>query len=155
MATAPAVIMLIEDKPDQAETTMTSLRRLSGVREILWLKNVASADTWLSKWSRNRLAEPGVYPQLILLSFDLADGGALDFLRDIKRNPATRRIPVIVLAGGPYDASIAAAYASGANSFMVKPIGSEDIRERLSQFELFWALTEKLPPIVGSHARSE
>lgn len=155
MATAPAIIMLVEDDPGQAEAIMISLRRVPGVRQIIWLKDTTSAEECLERSCRNRLTGLQVYPQLLLLSINLADGGALCFLRNLKMSRLTRRIPVIMLVNTPCDKDLANGYAYGANSFMVKPVTPDGIGERLAEFELFWALTEKLPPIVGGPGRSE
>lgn len=58
----------------------------------------------------------------VLLDLNLPRQGGLDVLAEIKRDPALRRIPVIVLTSSEAPTDIAAAYEGQASAYFVKPV---------------------------------
>lgn len=150
MQSVPATVMLIDDDATLAGATMQSLHAVRGVRQIIWLKDAASTLEYLRHISSNRLCGVGVYPQLILLSVDLAHGRGVDLLRQLKGNLLTRRIPVIMLARVSDNERLASCYAGGANSIIIRPVTVSELKERFAELGLLWALTRKLPPVVGA-----
>src|ERR1700730_11269918 len=61
-----------------------------------------------------------VRPTVILQDLVMPDVNGLDLLREYRRNPVTRAIPVIVLSGKEEPAIKQMAFESGANDYMVK-----------------------------------
>jgi signal transduction histidine kinase len=61
-----------------------------------------------------------VRPTVILQDLVMPDVNGLDLLREYRRNPLTRAIPVIVLSGKEEPAIKQMAFESGANDYMVK-----------------------------------
>jgi two-component system response regulator len=84
-------------------------------------------------------------PQLVLL--DLAVAGAEEALAAAKADPATRRIPFVVL-GGPDrdDEQIARCYDLGAAAYMTKPVTFLDLVEAMKALSNWWLDTVALPP---------
>lgn len=69
---------------------------------------------------------------LVLLDLDMPIIGGLDILRRMRAQPATARIPVLVLTGAEGD-EIQTAMALGANGIFPKPIAAERLLARIRE----------------------
>jgi two-component system, cell cycle response regulator len=70
-------------------------------------------------------------PDLILLDLALPDMSGTEVLRHLRADPATRPIPVVVLAGTPAEADRQLALAAGADDVMAKPVTDDVLLARL------------------------
>jgi len=61
-------------------------------------------------------------PQLILLDIMMPEMNGIEVLRRLKRNPATKGIPVLMLTGQQETTNIEAAFNLGAINYMLKPV---------------------------------
>jgi CheY-like chemotaxis protein len=61
-----------------------------------------------------------------------------EVLRRIRSKSATKKLPVVVLAGTTHDTDISYAYALGANSFVSKPDDFNDLIEQLRLIADYW-----------------
>jgi hypothetical protein len=66
-------------------------------------------------------------------------------LRQLKSHPRLRTIPVVMLTTSAVGADVDAAYAHGANSYIVKPVDFDKFTAVAMQIELYWALLN-VPP---------
>lgn len=64
-------------------------------------------------------------PALILLDLHLPDMSGLDALRELRRQPVTREIPVIVVSADAAESTSARVLAEGATAYMSKPLNLE------------------------------
>ena len=62
------------------------------------------------------------YPRVILLDLKLPKVDGIEVLRQIKSNPRTRKLPVVVMTSSRQDRDIDECYSLGANSYIVKPV---------------------------------
>ncbi len=65
-------------------------------------------------------------PDLILLDLMLPERGGIEVLHDLKNNPATKNIPVIILSALGSDEDIEKATSEGAQDYIVKGMESMD-----------------------------
>ena len=65
-------------------------------------------------------------PDLILLDLMLPERGGIEILHDLKNNPATKNIPVIILSALGSDEDIEKATSEGAQDYIVKGMESMD-----------------------------
>ena len=70
-------------------------------------------------------------PDLILLDQMLPDMSGIDVLHQLKANPATRRIPVVMLSSEPDPAMRLAALQAGADDYLARPIDDQTMMARL------------------------
>jgi two-component system, cell cycle response regulator len=70
-------------------------------------------------------------PELILLDLTLPDMTGSDVLRQLRENPSTAAIPVIVLSGSNDAAARMDALAAGADDFLTKPVPNRILMARL------------------------
>jgi len=62
----------------------------------------------------------------------------MEVLRQIKSDVRTRFIPVIVLTSPHLEKEVSESYQLGANSFFVKGVVPEKVRESIRQLAIYW-----------------
>ncbi len=72
-------------------------------------------------------------PNLIFLDLHLPDIGGLSVLEQIRSNPKTNSIPVIVISADATDVSIRSALALGAQAYLTKPIEFSSLTAELNR----------------------
>ena len=77
-----------------------------------------------------RLAQAEM-PDLILLDLMLPDRSGIDVIRQLKANPLTRRIPVVMFSAEQDAVQRMAALRAGAEDFMARPIDDQTLLARL------------------------
>jgi CheY-like chemotaxis protein len=82
----------------------------------------------------------------VLLDLSLPKIGGLEVLQQLKADPRTRKIPVVVLSSSTQDKDILRTYDLGVNSYVSKPVHFEDFAHVVTQMGLYWMLINK-PPI--------
>lgn len=93
---------------------------------------LAFHQTVLAEDGAQALAEARrVLPELILLDFGLPDMSGVDVLRQLRADPRTRRIPVIVISASPLVEDRLAALAAGAEDFFMKPVDDRVLMARI------------------------
>jgi two-component system response regulator len=139
-------ILLIEDSPEDAELTIRVLKEQNLANRLVWLKNGAAGLDFL--FGRGAYASRNVVevPRLVLLDLSLPKIGGLEVLQQLKANPRTRKIPVVVLSSSTQDKDILRTYDLGVNSYVSKPVHFEDFAHVVTQMGLYWMLINK-PPI--------
>ncbi|MDR3455852.1 MAG: response regulator [Verrucomicrobiae bacterium] len=73
-------------------------------------------------------------PQLIVLDVMMPGLDGLGALRQLKENPATRDIPVVVLSAKGHALTKVEAEASGAALFLAKPFSPNELLEAVQKF---------------------
>jgi two-component system, response regulator len=141
-------ILLIEDNPEDAELTMRSLRKQNLANRLVWVKNGALGLDFL--FARGIYAERNIVdtPRLVLLDLNLPKVGGLEVLQQLKADPRTKKIPVVVLSSSTQDKDILSTYDLGVNSYVSKPVQFEEFAAVVTQLGLYWLLINK-PPQAG------
>jgi two-component system response regulator len=139
-------IVLIEDSPEDAELTIRVLKEQNLANRLVWLKNGALGLDFLL--GRGAYAGRNVVgtPRLVLLDLSLPKIGGLEVLQQLKADPRTRKIPVVVLSSSTQDKDILRTYDLGVNSYVSKPVHFEAFAQVVTQMGLYWMLINK-PPI--------
>jgi two-component system, response regulator len=84
-------------------------------------------------------------PRVILLDKKLPLIDGMDVLRQIRANPRTRLIPIVMLTSSAEDRDIIECYQLGVNSYIVKPVNFEQFSETARQLGYYWLLVNKQP----------
>jgi DNA-binding response OmpR family regulator len=81
---------------------------------------------------REALAMIGVeQPDLIVTEVDLAEGDGISLCADLRRQPQTERLPLMLLSGRASVQDRVAGYSAGADDYVVKPFDSRLLHARL------------------------
>jgi two-component system, response regulator len=138
-------ILLVEDSPEDAELTMRVLKARNLANKLVWVKNGAVALDFLfcrGSYAGRSLADT---PRLVLLDLSLPKVNGLEVLRQLKADPQTRKIPVVVLSSSTQDQDVLRTYDLGVNSYVSKPVHFEEFATVVTQLGLYWMLINKPP----------
>jgi signal transduction histidine kinase/CheY-like chemotaxis protein/sensor domain CHASE-containing protein len=75
----------------------------------------------------------GLVPELILLDVHLPDASGLDFLKLVKANPTTTRIPVIMISADATPEQIDACLKAGAACYLTKPLQISALLQQIDE----------------------
>jgi two-component system response regulator len=85
-------------------------------------------------------------PALTLLDLRLPRVPGLEVLRQIREDPRTKRLPVVILTSSKEEQDLARGYDLGVNSYIRKPVDFEQFTEAAEQLGLYWLLLNEAPP---------
>jgi CheY-like chemotaxis protein len=88
-------------------------------------------------------------PRLVLLDLKMPRLSGFEVLAWIRRREKFRRVPVIVLSSSNHDEDVKRAYALGANSYLVKPVGFESLVELIRSVYNYWLTLNEGSPAFG------
>ena len=133
-------VLLVEDNPVDIDLTLRAFAKRNLTNPVLIARDGEEALTWLPRW------EAGApLPLVILLDLKLPRVAGLEVLRQLKQNPTSRKIPVVILTSSAEDRDIAEAYRLGASSYIVKPVDFAKFLEVTARIELYWCVTNEPP----------
>jgi two-component system response regulator len=134
-----ALIMLVEDNPDDEELTLLALKQGKILNEVVVARDGVEALDYL--FGTGSYAGRDVHqPQVILLDLKLPRLGGLEVLDRLRANPATALIPVVVLTSSSEDEDLLTSYRLGANSYVRKPVGFQAFSDAVQKVGLYWLL---------------
>ncbi len=83
-------------------------------------------------------------PDLILLDLNMPRTDGFTVLEKVKNHPVLKRIPVIVLTNSSAPSDIQKSYDLHANSYVLKPMGLDEMTHTVTLIEDFWFGLSKL-----------
>jgi two-component system response regulator len=84
-------------------------------------------------------------PRLILLDLNLPKLSGIEVLAQIKSDPATRKLPVVVLSSSTRDKDVLDSYDLGVNSYVSKPVQFEEFARVVGELGMYWLLLNRPP----------
>ena len=119
---SPVEILLVEDDPRDVELTKHALQRDNLCNNIHVAGDGEEALDFLFGRGVYDNRQNGPNPYLVLLDLRLPKIDGLEVLREIKNNPRTRMVPVIVLTSSREQKDLVESYRLGVNSYIQKPV---------------------------------
>lgn len=129
-------VLLVEDSPVDLDLTLRAFARRKLANPVLVARDGEEALAFIPRWEAG---EPR--PLVILLDLKLPKLHGLEVLTQLKANPLSRDIPVVVLTSSAEDRDVATAYRLGANSYICKPVDFEKFLEVAAKIEIYWCAT--------------
>ena len=131
------IILLVEDNPDDVELTLRVLKNHHIANEVLVARDgVEALDILYGTPDK----PAGRMPSVVLLDLKLPKLDGLEVLRRIRAEPATTRLPVVIMTTSREERDVVASYELGANSYVQKPVGFEAFTEAVRFLGLYWLL---------------
>jgi len=131
------VLLVVDDRPADAFLMRKALER-HGPKNVEVKVAVHGRDAI-------SMVELGLRPQLILLDLIMPVMDGHEFLAFRKTDALLRKIPVLVLTTSPSPSDIVRAYEQGANSYLKKPVGRQDLDSLVQVVSDFWLDLAELP----------
>ena len=144
--TGAVEILLVEDNPRDVELTLHALRQNNLANRIQVARDGEEALDFIFCRGAYTTRDANHQPRLILLDLKLPKVDGIEVLREIKANPQTRAIPVIVLTASKEERDMVLSYHLGVNSYIQKPVDFDQFRETVKQVGLYWLLVNLPPP---------
>ena len=138
----PHHILFIEDNPGDVRLVQEALKDQSGQFHLQAVSDADETRMFLKR--RDRFADAR-RPSLILLDLNLPKEHGREVLSEIKSDPETRGIPVIVLTSSDREKDILSAYDLHANCFITKPVDLERFMSVIQAVVHFWFQVAQLP----------
>ena len=139
-------ILLVEDNPMDVELAVHALRHNNLANQIEVVRDGEEALDFLfgrGVFQDRDLDHP---PKLVLLDLKLPKMDGLDVLREMRDNPRTKPIPVVILTTSREESDLVRSYQIGINSYIQKPLNFDDFRETVRQLGLYWLVVNQAPP---------
>ncbi|MCB0153934.1 MAG: response regulator [Anaerolineae bacterium] len=136
-------ILLVEDNPRDAELTMRALRKRNLANQLVVVEDGVEALDFLL--CRGQYADrKGIeLPKVVLLDIKLPKMNGLEVLEVLRANDRTKAIPVVMVTSSAEDPDIKAAYALGANSYVVKPVDFDGFVDAMSALGFYWLMVNQ------------
>jgi two-component system, response regulator len=136
-------ILLVEDNPQDAELTVRALRGHGLANRLIVVEDGAEALDFIFCRGKYEQRGPRRAPRVVLLDLKLPKVDGLEVLRLLKGDERTRAIPIVILTSSREDPDMQAAYALGANSYVVKPVDFDAFADAVSHLGLYWLLVNQ------------
>ena len=139
-------ILLAEDNDNDVELTLTALQDCRLRNEVEVVRDGADALDYI--YQRGKYADrvDGL-PCVIMLDLKMPRVDGLEVLRQIKSDPALRKIPVVMLTSSREEKDLMSSYDLGVNAFVVKPVDFDQFLKAIRSLGMFWALINEAPPV--------
>ena len=137
-------IIVVEDSPYDAEMIVDALKIKGLAKKIMVLEDGSLVLDYIFSQGRFKNNESKPNPKLILLDLKMPKVNGIEALKQLKSNPETQHIPVVVLTSSKEEIDIKTAYKFGANSYIVKPVDFEGFEEAVAEIGLYWLLFNEL-----------
>ena len=140
-------ILLVEDGQNDVDLTLHSLRREKLANKIFVVRDGEEALDFL--FCRAAFADRSFdhYPKLIVLDLKLPKVNGMQVLQQLKNDPRTKSIPVVILTSSKDERDLVDSYNLGANSYIQKPVDFEEFRQTVRRMGLYWLVTNQSPEV--------
>ena len=135
-------ILLVEDSPEDYETTERAFRR-SGLKNPIF--RCSDGDDALDFLFRRGSYADAPRPGVVLLDLNLPGTDGREVLAQVKGDPRLRTIPVVVLTTSADERDVESCYRAGANSYIQKPVSLESFLRAIQVLKSYWFEIVLLP----------
>jgi two-component system, response regulator len=146
MMTDPKRILLVEDSKKEIDLVLEALEVHKLANQVMVLRDGADALDYL--FHRGQFADcANGLPVLVLLDLKMPKVDGLEVLRQMKADPALKRIPVVMMTSSREPGDLLRSYELGVNSYVVKPVKFEGFMDAVRQLGIYWVLVNEPPPL--------
>jgi two-component system response regulator len=141
----PVQILIVEDNPNDAELTLRALKKHNLINEVYIARDGQEALDFIyckGEFANRENCNP---LKVIFLDLKLPKISGLEVLTRIKSDPATKKIPVVIITSSREDPDIKAAYDIGTNGYVIKPVDFKDFVKVMQNTGLYWLLVNESP----------
>lgn len=140
---APIDILLVEDNPGDGRLTREILIDQKISNRLHVVENGVEAMAFLRcEGKYGNVSRPG----LVLLDLNLPKKDGREVLTEIKKDPALKSIPVVILTASQAEEDVLKSYGLHANYYITKPVNLEQLIGVLRSINNLWLSIVALPP---------
>lgn len=139
-----APILLVEDNPDDEALALRALKKNNISNPVIVARDGVEALAHLSGPGEGHPDGP-LDPAVVLLDLKLPKMDGLQVLEHIRKTPATRNLPVVMLTTSDEESDMVQSYSLGVNSYVRKPVDFGEFSAAVAHLGLYWLLLNRLP----------
>ena len=139
-------ILMADDDPDDQMLTRDAFSECRLANDLHCVADGEELLEYLRRDGRYTRLKGEPLPGLILLDLNMPRKDGREALKEIKADPALRRIPIIVLTTSKAEEDILRSYDLGVNSYVTKPVTFESLVEMVKVLGRYWFEVVELPP---------
>ncbi len=129
-------ILLIEDDDIDIMTVRRALKDLGAANPLDYVTNGEEGLKFLRD-------KTNIRPQLILLDLNMPRMNGIEFLVEMKADPALSAIPVVVLTTSKEEVDRIASFSNNVAGYMVKPVDYVQFVEVMRVIRNYWLCCEE------------
>ena len=139
-------ILLVEDTAFDAELTIRELKKHHMANNLVHVKDGEEAlDFMFCRGKYEERSASPVNPKVILLDIQMPKVNGIEVLQQLKADPRTQSVPVVILTSSREHPDVSKCYELGANSYIVKPVNFEGFAESIRNLGFYWLLLNQPP----------
>jgi two-component system response regulator len=141
-------ILLVDDSQDDVDLTLHALRTEKLANRVFIARDGEEALEFLfctGPHVKRSFTHP---PKLVLLDLKLPKVDGMQVLKQVKDDPRTKIIPVVLMTSSREERDLVRGYNLGANSYLQKPVDFDDFRKMVKLLGLYWLVTNR-PPVTN------
>lgn len=137
MSSKPEVI-IVDDHKDDRDFLLLALKKSGVPCTPVVFNNGEEAIDYVQRKGKYAGRQDHQRPSLILLDIRLGRMMGFDVLHAIRKDPELRMVPVVMHSDSDEDGDVRLAYEMGANSFLRKPVGLDDLTRQTATTIAYW-----------------
>jgi two-component system response regulator len=137
-------ILLVEDNPNDEKLALHAFKKHNLANQVHVVRDGAEALEFIfctGAYADRQFENP----RLILLDKKLPLVDGMEVLRQIRAEPRTHLVPVVMLTSSAEERDIIESYKLHVNSYIVKPVDFEQFSEAVRHLGYYWLLLNKQP----------
>jgi CheY-like chemotaxis protein len=145
MSEETAEILLVEDSRDDADFFAHTFEKARLAARLHVIPDGAEALEFVFCAGRYASRSLSNRPKIIILDLKLPKVSGLEVLRQLKTDPRTRTIPVVILSSSQEERDLIESYEIGVNSYLVKPMDFDEFGQSVRMLGEYWLRFNQTP----------
>ncbi len=139
------LVLIAEDDEDDFDFICEAVQSCCSDVIVKWAKNGDETLDYL--YNRRAYQETTDFPRpkILLLDIHMPQKNGLEVCKMIKNDPMIKSLPTIIVSTSHSEEDIQSAYRYGANSYIKKPVGVEELVEFRMLICSYWSSLVCLP----------
>jgi two-component system, response regulator len=143
------IILVVDDNENDVFLTRRALEKGGITHEVVVAEDGQEALDYLFGAGKHEGRDLIRLPAVIFLDLKMPRVDGLEVLRQIRANPRTRYLPVVVLTASKEENDVRRSYENGCNAYVTKPVDFDRFADAARQLGSFWLYWNERPPIAG------
>jgi two-component system, response regulator len=154
MSSSEVDILLVDDSADDIDLTLHALRSENLANHVFIARDGEEALEFLFCSGPHTERSFDHPPKLVLLDLKLPKVDGMQVLKQVKEDPRTRTIPVVLMTSSREERDMVSGYTLGVNSYLQKPVDFAAFRSMVKLLGLYWLVTNQPPVNNGAPSRA-
>jgi CheY-like chemotaxis protein len=144
-------ILLAEDNQNDVDLTILALSEFNLANNIQVVCDGVEVLEYLRSQGKFKNRKEG-YPAVILLDLKMPRMDGIEVLKEIKKDPVLKYIPVVMVTSSREENDLIQSYKLGVNAYVVKPVDFNQFISAIKQLGAFWAVLNEIPALYNKKA---